>query len=163
MHYYNLDSRNFIVLKNETFHHPRSGYQSRRYMWSCTMAGIHALEAYHHANNSDEQTLRDDGFIRFFMEKTNFPELAPRDDLAFGSTQWVLAKPSDSYVAYTYDYKENMGIRNLPAGTYDLLWFDTITGEIHEQAPRVEKWEDTSWRKPDNFGNEIALYIKRRD
>ena len=97
------------------------------------------------------------------MEKTNFPELSPRDDLAFGSTQWVLAKPGHSYIAYTYDYDQNMGLRGLTAGDYDLLWFDTASGEMVKQAKSVSQWEDTSWNKPEGLGDEIAVFVKRQN
>jgi serine/threonine protein kinase len=62
MHREYLDYRNraasdFVVMKNESFHHPRSGPLSRKYMWSAAMAGIHTLEAYHHADTTPEDTL----------------------------------------------------------------------------------------------------------
>ena len=164
LHYYQRDSRHFIVMKNETFHHPRTGYQSRRYMWSCAMAGIHSLEAYHHADRTGDSTLlREDGLINRFMEQTDFHRLVPRDDLAEGSTQWVLARPGQSYIAYTYAYEGEMGVKGMTAGTYDLLWFDTASGdEVKETGIQVE-WGDATWQKPEELGNEIALYIKRRE
>ncbi|MDA0194482.1 MAG: hypothetical protein O2887_05770 [Bacteroidetes bacterium] len=162
LQYYLRDSKNFIVMKNETFHHPKEGYQSRRYMWSSAMAGLQTLEAYHHADGSSDATLREDGLINKFMERTDFNQLIPRDDLAAGSTQWVLARPSQSYVAYTYVYKSGMGVKGIAAGTYDLLWFDTISGdEVIQTGIRVD-WGDVTWRKPEVLGDEIALYIKRQ-
>ena len=35
-----------------------------------------------------------------FFESTNFNEMMPRDDLKFGGTTYVLAKPGESYIAY---------------------------------------------------------------
>ena len=48
LQFYENDSHNFIVLKNETYHHPRKGTRARRYMWACAMTGTHTLEAYLH-------------------------------------------------------------------------------------------------------------------
>ena len=131
-------------------------------MWSCAMTGMHCLEAYHHAGDaSHENTLRDDGRINTFMEQTDFHKMKPRDDLAAGSTKWVLANPGDSYIAYTYDYSSPMEIKGMKAGTYDLMWFDTVDGDTVKQTGVSVSSGDVIWSKPDSIGSEIALYIKR--
>jgi hypothetical protein len=161
--YYKRDAARFVVMKNETFHHPRRGSRSRRYMWSCAMAGLHCLEAYHHAGDaSHEPALRDDGRINTFMEQTDFHTMKPRDDLAAGSTKWVLANPGQCYIAYTYDYSGPMGVKNMAAGTYDLTWFDTVDGDTVMQDGLSVGSGDVTWAKPDSIGSEIALSIKRR-
>jgi hypothetical protein len=132
-------------------------------MWSCAMAGVHCLEAYHHADRTTDETLFQDGIINRFMEKTDFHLMEPRDDLALKSTKWILARPGESYIAYTYDYLDRIGIKNFTAGNYDLLWFDTISGEIQIQNDVTVKWGNAAFSKPDNFGNEIAVYIKRKE
>ena len=163
LHYHKRDATKFVVMKNETYHHPRRGARSRRYMWSCAMAGLHTLEAYHHAGDaSHEPALRDDGRISAFMERTDFHTMQPRDDLAAGSTRWVLADPGRSYIAYTYDYRGPMGIKNMTAGIYDLTWYDTVDGDTVTQSGLSVGAGDTSWPKPDTIGHEPALHIKRR-
>jgi hypothetical protein len=166
MHREYLDYRNrgasdFVVVKNESFHHPRGGPLSRKYMWSAAMAGMHSLEAYHHADTTPEDTLKDDARIKTFMEQTDFYRMKPRDDLSMGSTKWVLANPNESYIAYTYNYSGPMGIRAMKAGTYELKWFDTVNGNTVTQTRLSVSSPDVAWHKPDSFGNEIALYIKR--
>jgi hypothetical protein len=147
----------------ETYHHPRRGRSSRVYMWSCAMTGMHCLEAYHHADRaSDEPTLRDNGRVNAFMEQTDFYRMKPRDDLAAGSTRWVLANPPDSCIAYTYDYSGSMGIRGVTGGKYDLMWFDPVDGEAVTQSDVSVSSGNVTWTKPDSIGNEVALYIKRR-
>jgi hypothetical protein len=162
LRFYKRDASKFIVMKNETYHHPRRGHRSRKYMWSCAMTGMHCLEAYHHAGDaSHEDTLRDDGRINTFMEQTDFHKMRPRDDLAIGSTKWVLANPGNSYIAYTYDYSGPMGIKEIITGTYDLMWFDTIDGDtVHQKSVSVYS-RNFILSKPDSIGNEIALYIRR--
>ena len=157
------DAANFVVLKNETFHHPKSGASSRIYMWSCAMTGMHSLEAYHHADNSSEETLADDGRLKSFMEATDFHNMKPHDELAIGSTKWVLANPGKSYIAYSYACSGAMGIKLMHAGTYDLRWFDTANGREIEQSGVAVPAGDVTWEKPVTIGTEIALYIKRRD
>ena len=133
-------------------------------MWSCAMAGIHTLEAYHHAGDpSHEKSLRDDGFINTFMEQTDFYRMKPRDDLASGSTKWVLANPGDSYIAYSYDYSGPLGLKSMTAGTYDLKWFDTVDGDMVTQTDVAVSSGDVTWIRPDSIGKEVALYIKRQN
>jgi hypothetical protein len=161
LHYRNRDAGNFVVMKNETYHHPRGHSLSRRYMWSCAMTGMHTLEAYHHADDSPDSILRDDGRINAFMELTNFHKMQPRDDLAAGSTMWVLASPGDSFIAYTYDYRGSMGLRNITSGTYDLLWYDTETGRTVRREGVFVSSGEAKWTKPESLGSEVALYISR--
>jgi len=159
--YYKRDASKFVVMKNETYHHPRRGRSSRIYMWSCAMTGMHCLEAYHHADRaSDENTLKDDGRINTFMEQTDFHTMKSRDDLAAGSTRWVLADPGYSYIAYTYAYSESMGVKSMTAGMYDLTWFDTLDGDTVRQKGIPAASGDVTWSKPSSMSNEIALYIK---
>jgi hypothetical protein len=154
----------FVVMKNETF------YQrylvrpplSRQYMWTAAMAGLHSLEAQHKADRADhEHLLREDGRLAAFMNQTDFHLMTPRNDLAAGSTKWVLANPGVSYIAYTYAYRDAMGVRNLPAGPYDLLWFDTENGtQVEQKAVQVTS-ATPGWTKPDHLGSELALYVRR--
>jgi hypothetical protein len=54
-----------------------------------------------------------------------------------------------------------MGIKAMKAGTYELKWFDTVTGKMVTQTGLSISSPDVTWQKPDSFGNEIALYVKR--
>jgi hypothetical protein len=160
--YHKRDASKFVVMKNETYHHPRRGRPSRIYMWSCAMTGMHTLEAYHHADAaSDENTLMDDGRINTFMEQTDFHKMKSQDDLAAGSAKWILADPGKSYIAYTYNYTGPMGVRDMTAGTYDLKWFDTTDGDTVIQTSVSVPSGNAKWTKPDSMSREIALYIKR--
>ena len=162
LRYVTRDSRHFIVMKNETYHHPRKGMQARRYLWSCAMTGMHNLEAYISADKSSDETLKQFGFINQFMEQTDFYNMIPRDDLAAGSTNWVLASPGKSYIAYTYEYKDAMGIKSLWAGKYDLTWMDTETGmQVLEKNVTVD-WQDATWEKPAALGEELVLFVSRQ-
>jgi len=163
-HYHDRDAGNFVVMKNETFHHPKHAALSRRYMWSCAMTGMHCLEAYHHADDTPERVLRQDGYINRFMERTAFHAMQPHDELAAGSTRWVLAAPGESYIAYTYDYDGAMGIEGIPDGAYELRWLDTADGdEVTERVDIASSAEGeqgvATFSKPESFGAEVALSI----
>jgi len=161
LRYYTRDAANFVVMKNETYHHPRKGALSRRYMWAAAMAGLHSLEAYHAVDKTDDATLRDDGRVGAFLEQTPVHTMKPRDDLAAGSTRWALANPGESYVAYTYDCSGPMGVKGLAAGTVDLKWFDAVSGRTVTQAGVSVPAGEAVWTKPDSMGREIALYVRR--
>ena len=125
------------------------------------MTGMHALEAGHDVQRR-RNLLAADGRIAKFMEQTDFYTMRSRDDLAAGSTRWVLARPGHSYIAYTYDCSQTMGIKDLAAGTYNLHWFDTVTGKwVHHEGVDVPSG-DAEWKKPESLGKEIALYLHRQ-
>jgi hypothetical protein len=150
----------FIVMKGETEKFPRQREHSRRYLWACAMTGMHTPEAGVNALTRPA-LLPDAGRVRKFMEQTDLFRMRPADDLAAGSTKWVLANPGQSYIAYTYDCSGPMGLQDLPAGSYDITWFDTVSGRSQTQdSVRVEAGE-ASWTKPAGLGSEIALYVRR--
>lgn len=155
-----VGSGRFVVVKNETEKFPRTEPQSRIYQWSCAMTGMHALEAGHDVLRR-QKLLPADGLIARFMEQTDFHTMKPTDTLAAGSTKWVLANPGRSYIAYTYDYKRAMGIRNMTAGYYTLMWFDAVMGQTVTRNNVFITMGDAEWQKPDSMGKEIALYIHR--
>ena len=68
------------------------------------------------------------------MEQTDFHRMTSHDALAAGSTKWVLARPGESYIAYTYDRWGPMGLRKCRAPT-TFSGFDTQTGtQVEQQA-----------------------------
>jgi hypothetical protein len=96
-----------------------------------------------------------------FMESTTVNDMAPRDDLKHDGTQWVLADPGNSYIGYAQNLSSNMGFRELiPNSNYSLKWLDPVTGaEVSETKTALSS--DQSWTKPQEIGNEAALFIKR--
>jgi hypothetical protein len=152
-------------MTNETYRHPSNGSpSSRKYAWAVVMSKMHNLNAYHSANKPRHRPhLLEDGYIASFMEKTDFHTMLPRNDLAAGSTKWVLANPGTSYILYTYDYENNIGIKGLSSGWYDLLWMDTETGEtVTQHISRRIAGGEITWKKPESIGNEVALYVRKR-
>jgi hypothetical protein len=157
------DSDRFIAMRNETEYQRIDRTALRRHHWGCALAGMHALEAQLTAARADRRDrLPDAGKVVAFMEQTDWHTMKPQDDLAAGSTRWVLARPGESCIAYSYDCSDKMGVKGLAAGTYDLLWFDTITGEQARQCGVAVAGGDVAWSKPESFGAEVALYVKRQ-
>ena len=126
------------------------------------MTGMQCLEAYHHAERGDEDSLnalRDDGRITTFMEQTDFHKMKSRDDLASGSTKWLLANPGNSYIAYTYNYSGPMGVKGMTTGSYDLMWFDTVDGDTVHQAGISVYSRELILSKPDSIGTVLDSIV----
>ena len=56
-----------------------------------------------------------------------------------------------------------MGVKSMTAGTYDLMWFDTVDGDMVSQTNISVSSGEVTWSKPDSMGSEVALYVKRQD
>jgi hypothetical protein len=54
--------------------------------------------------------LQDCGRLVRFFESTDFQKLSPHDELAFAGTQYVLARPGGSYIAYASKLQGNIGL-----------------------------------------------------
>ncbi len=162
--YSKRDSAHFIVMKNETYWRPYLQQDlGRRYSWAAVMAGLHNLEAQHKADRAaHEPRMREHGFIARFMEQTDFYRMKPRPELAAGSTRWVLANPGKSSIAYTDNYGKPVSVKDLPAGSYDLLWLDTVDGKTVWQRGVAVPGAGASFEKPAAFSNEVAVYIRRK-
>lgn len=100
-------------------------------------------------------------YLVSFFEKTDFNALAPHDELRFAGTQYVLAKPGDSYIAYAPERPSRIGLRSMDAGPYVFRWFDPATGESITQEGVQVAAGDQSWAVPDKIRYETVVWIKR--
>ncbi len=92
------------------------------------MGGAYAMHLRWDILQPGYQTSRDCGRLAAFMESTDFDTMAPRDDLAFAGTQYVLANPGQSYIAHAANLAGQIGLRGMTAGTHTLRWLDIPTG-----------------------------------
>jgi len=84
--------------------------------------------------------------------------MEPRDDLALGETEYMLAKPGQSYIAYTSSGSGAMGVRNLDAGSYLMHWIDPKTGGDIEETMALES-ADREFARPPGYGGEAAVHL----
>jgi len=154
----------YVLLNTEVDKHPTASAINRLYCWTSAMANRYTAMSSHRPDktNVPRETYLDDGRVRAFMEGTDFYRMTPRSDLKNGSTRYVLASDAGSYIAYSNNAVQNMGIRNVQAGNYLLRWFDTADGDTVEQMVAVAAG-DQAWPRPPEIGVEAALYIKRLD
>jgi len=152
----------YVLLNTEVDKHPTTGAINRLYCWTSAMANRYTAMSSHRPDktNVPRATYEDSGRIRTFLEGTDFHRMVPRSELKHGSTRYVLAGDAGSYIAYSNDAAQDMGLRNLAAGTYLLRWFDTVDGDTVERMVTVPAG-DHAWPRPAPIGPEAALYVKR--
>lgn len=137
------------------------GQRARRKMWACAMAGAYVMVLDMDIASTPPSDLEDCGRLVRFFERTEFYEMAPHDELAWKDTEYVLACPGDSYIAYTSRGRGLVGLRGLRPGTYRMRWMDCATGkEVVWRGIRVKSGE-AAWSKPKGLGREIVVYVRR--
>ena len=136
-----------------------TGGESRRKAWACALGGAYVMIYEMDIATTPLSDLVDCGRLVSFMERTDFRELAPRDDLASAGTEYVLASPGQSYIAYSSTNATSMGVKGLVAGTYHLHWFDCATGSSVDQTVTAGNGT-VNWPVPGALGNEVALWAR---
>jgi hypothetical protein len=136
-------------------------YNLRKKSWAVAMAGSYVMILGMDIENTPLSDLQDCGRLVDFLESTNFYEMAPHDEFAYGGTEYVLAKPGESYIAYASSLKGDIGLRGLPKGEYGLKWFDAVTGKTVVQEGVKVYGGNQTWIKPGEIGEELAVYINR--
>lgn len=132
----------------------------RKCSWACAMGGAYVMIFSMSIDNTPLNQLKDCGRLVRFFESTNFNEMSPHDELKYAQTEYVLARPGHSYIAYASNLKGRIGLRNMTAGAYTLRWFDCATGKSVTQQKRVGAGNQT-WPTPPGIGSELALYLRR--
>ena len=138
-----------------------AGATARKNSWACAMAGAYVMILRLDIAGTAPNDLHDCGRLVRFFEATNFNEMAPHDALAYADTEYVLATPGESYIAYAADLSVAIGLKDLTPGRYSFTWFDCATGQtVNQHRVRVAAGNQ-SWRKPAGIGAEAAVYIQR--
>ena len=100
------------------------------------------------------------GYLVRFFGSTNVNEMAPHDELRAGGTQYVLAAPGVSYIAYASEPDGAIGLKYVDAGTYSLTWLDPATGKSLTQERVPVSMGEQHWNRPPDFGHAVALYVR---
>jgi Big-like domain-containing protein len=137
----------------------RAGVRQRN--WAAAMAGTYIMVFGIDGARTPAEWMQDCRRLQQFFESTDFYRMGNADELNHGETEFVLAAPGRSYIIYSAGAKKSLGLKSLPAGEYDLRWFDCVTGQRIEQIGLRLGRGDQSWPKPQGLGSEVALYLKR--
>ncbi len=139
-----------------------TGAALRRKIWACATAGAYVMVLGMDIASTPPEDLEACGHLVRFMERTALGELAPHDELALADTEYVLAAPGRAWLAWSGNCAGRMGLRGLEAGRYSLRWLDCATGATAERARVTVRGDSATWRRPEGFGREIALYVEKR-
>ena len=134
---------------------------TRRVNWAAAMAGAYVMVLGWDVANTPIAALEQCGHMVRFMEATRVNRMSPRDDLAWGSTGYVLAEPGVSYIAYAANALAPVGLKGMETGRYDLTWLDLVTGASIEHTETSVDAGDQLWPSPEGIGPELAVYVRK--
>ena len=138
-----------------------TGAELRKKCWACAMAGVYVMILGMDIATTARSDLEDCGRLVHFFESIDFYKMSPHDELGFAGTQYVLARPGESYIAYASQLRDKIGLKNIQAGVYKFLWFDCASGSKVIEEKVTVPTGDRSWDKPGGIGSELAVYIER--
>jgi len=138
-----------------------TGAAAREKNWAVAMGGAYVMVLGWDIETTATGDLEDCGRLVQFMESTNFNTMEPRDDLAHGGTDYVLANPADTFILYAADLAGDLGVRDIDTGTYDFRWFDAVDGTTVDQSDIAVSAGDRTWAKPAEIGDQLAVWIRR--
>lgn len=140
-----------------------TGDTARKKNWAAALGGAYVMAKDWDIDTTPLLTLQQCGYLANFMESTRFYEMAPNDNLRHGGTDYVLAEPGTSYIAYAWDLVGDIGVESMSAGDYDFTWIDAQTGNTVNQFGISVLAGDQSWTRPGGIGTELAVYIRVSD
>lgn len=153
-----------ILNMAEAADHAKQNRQTvRKWNWASIMGGASAVQVIEMGRASDPSNWNDpnkyDDCARLmdFMESIRLNETSPRDELARGSTDYVLANPGAVYIAYG-DSGDSLGI-NLEAGNYLVQWYDPVDGDWIDEGIQQLSTGDQTFIKPAGISDEAVLYL----
>ncbi|MEA3224336.1 MAG: serine hydrolase [Planctomycetota bacterium] len=159
---WNSASGRYNVNMSEGTNHISGGStEIRKKSWASAMGGAYVMIYEMFIDDTPTSDLQDCGRLVSFFESTDFDTMAPHDVLKNGNTDYVLANPGHSYIAYASGPTTTIGLRNMTSGTYSFKWFDCKDGDTVEQNNVSVSSGDQKWNKPSGLGDEIAVYISR--
>ena len=139
-----------------------TGADHRHNNWACGMAAAHALATGMDIEGTPIADMQSCRIQQQFMESTDFNTMQPSDALRSDGTKWVLADAPRSYIAYAepLDPGVDIGLRSMVAGSFDLSWLDTVSGERVEELGVAVVNGTNTFTPPVSFGNEVAVWIR---
>ncbi len=136
-----------------------TGAEARKKSWACAMAGANVMILGMDIDGTPISDLKDCGNLVRFFRDVNLFDLEPHDELAEADTQYILANPGRSYVAYSSKANDNLGIKDMRRGVYSVRWVDCVSGRIESRGTAEIRDCDVLWGRPTEFSQEVALHL----
>ncbi|NNE07346.1 MAG: DUF4038 domain-containing protein [Gemmatimonadetes bacterium] len=135
------------------------GANARRKNWASAMAGAYVMVLGWDIATTSASDLADCRVLIDFMEQTNYASMTPRNDLAFGDTEYCLSNGADEYVLYASNRAGELGAKGITPGLYDFHWLDIATGTTIFQAGVAASGADETFPAPPGIGSEAAAHV----
>jgi CubicO group peptidase (beta-lactamase class C family) len=137
------------------------------YAWRVAMGGLMPMLLEMDIATTPVETLQQCRHLQNFFEASDVYTMAPHDELAHAGTQYVLADPGRSYIAYAEKLAGNMGIKSVPVGKYDLLWLDCEKGTTREvknlEVRRDNLGGSSEFARPKEIGDWCAVWVQKTE
>ena len=157
---WNNNGGRYHMMMAESINHYGNRTDARRLSWAAAMAGgtvmVHKMDV-----DTPVEAFEDCGRLAAFFQATPFYDMAPRNDLARGETDYVFGDPSAGYLVYAADPSGDLGL-SIPAGGagfFDLRWMDCETGVTVEQNALTLGEGDHFWPVPSGVGAEAVVSV----
>lgn len=151
----------YQVIYSESIAAPTDVDGVRKYAWAVAMGGVMPMIYPMSIVDTPIETLHQCRFLQTFFESTDFYTLQPHDELKAGETEYVLADPGRSYIAYSTRAHTGLVLKDVPAGDYSVTWLDCQTGKAGSGSQRLAQGGTTSFARPATIGAECATWIRR--
>ena len=138
------------------------GETGRKHAWATAFGGAYVMVLRMKVIDTAISDLKDLAHLRLFMESIPFGMMKPDNQKAAGASKYVLSSPTRHHAIYT-DKKGDLGIEDLPNGSYNLHWFNPITGERVEGQLNSQGQSPINITRPKHFPNETAVYLSPLD
>jgi len=155
----NAAGRYNVNMSEDSNHKELNDDAMRKRNWAIAMAGAYVMAIGMDILETPVEQLQDCRRLQQFFESTDFNRMSPHDELRYGGTQYVLANPGSSYIVYASKPSDNVGLRDMIPGAYNLKWFDCVTGNTVMQESKIIESGDQTWSKPAEMGDEVAVYV----
>ena len=136
------------------------GEPTARYAWRCAMGGLMPMLLEMDVTTTPIEELKRCRILQHFFERTHFNTMEPHDDLAIGETQWVLANPGNSYIAYSENLSRAMSIQGISPGNYQVEWIDCTTGILVREDKKITA-VDQAFKRPKLIGKWCAMHASK--
>lgn len=131
----------------------------RRFAWASAMGGLMPMLLHMNIADTPDTSLRQCRSLQRFFESTDFWKMSPHDELRGAGTEYVLADPGHSYIAYSSKTNAPLTIKNLPAGRCAMKWMDCRTGLTIRETRSSANPIQTTFARPRVIGPECVVWI----
>ncbi len=160
---YKTSDRNPVHISISTTEIAPERASIRKQLWAAVMAGASGITVENGNKESSSEIQEDCQNVTNFIRSTYYIRTEPREELCFSGTKHILASTGRCYIAYTDQQEGSIGIKGMPAGRYEMFWYDIQNNQYERGKIEVRQSQDYIWKIPSGYGKEVALYLQKEE